>query len=311
MQIINVQKETAIDSIQKALAIIKGKEVLITIGEGIFYEKIKLTTNHVTIRGISPEKTIISYNDYALKIHEDGQEYNTFRTYTMMILANHVRLENLTIENSSGSGKLFGQAVALSITGDMVFLDHVVLKGYQDTLFLGPLPRDLILRYHNFLPQDELIFPKNHRYLITNSKIIGDVDFIFGAGNAFFQNCQIISRNTNGYIAAPATESDDFYGFTFVDCQFTSDSKEANTYLARPWRDYGKVVFINCQLGHHIYEQGWDKWNDSNRDKTCRFYEYHSCYQPPKCFKRATFGKSLTEKELGNYLIEQVFYERE
>ena len=307
MQIIHVQKETKIDSIQKAIATIKEKEVLITIGEGTFYEKIKLTIDHVTITGVSPEKTRIVYDDYALKIHADGQEYNTFQTYTFMILANHVRVENLTIENSSGSGKVFGQAVALSMIGDRISLDNVVLKAHQDTLFLGPLPRDLILRYQNFLPQDELIFPKNHRYLITNSKIIGDVDFIFGAGNAYFKNCQIISHNNKGYIAAPATESDDFYGFTFVDCHLKSDAKEANTYLARPWRDYGKVVFIHCLLDHHIHEQGWDKWNDSNRDKTCRFYEYQSQYQPPKNFNRASFGKILTEKELVLYDIKQVF----
>ena len=310
MQIIHVQKKTTIDSIQKALAMMKENDVLIQVGEGTFYEKIKLTTANVTIRGVSPEKTVLVYDDYALKIHADGKEYNTFRTYTLMILANNVTLENITIENKSGPGKLFGQAVALSMIGDMISLNNVILKGCQDTLFLGPLPRDLITRYQNFLPKDELIFPKNHRYFITNSKIIGDVDFIFGTGNAFFKDCEIISHATPGYITAPATEQDDFYGFTFIDCHFISENSQANTYLARPWRDYGKAVFINSLFGHHILEEGWDRWNNSERDKTCRFYEYNSNYQPAKAFKRADFGKILTPTERLLYTIDKIGFDK-
>ena len=47
------------------------------------------------------------------KIHNDGREYVTFRTYTMLIKAPHFTLSNLTIENTAGEGHIVGQAVAL------------------------------------------------------------------------------------------------------------------------------------------------------------------------------------------------------
>ena len=273
MQIICVNKNSCINTLEKALNMINDDKVIIKIAPGIYEEKIKLTKSNVTILGENPHNTIITFNDYALKIHPDGKEYNTFRTYTMMVVANNVTLENITVENSIGSGKTYGQAVALAVIGDMLVIKNCIIKGHQDTLFLGPLPRDLIIRYQNFLPQDELIFPKNHRYLIESSTIIGDVDFIFGAGNAYFLNCEIISNPVSGFIAAPATEEDDFYGFTFVNCELSSMSKKADTYLARPWRDYGKAVFINCLMDEHVHEAGWDKWGETTRDKTCRFYK--------------------------------------
>jgi len=44
-------------------------------------------------------------------------------------------------------------------------------------------------------------------------------------------------------------------------------------YLARPWRDYGIARFEDCSYGPHIAPAGFDKWNDTNRDRTARFYE--------------------------------------
>ena len=44
-------------------------------------------------------------------------------------------------------------------------------------------------------------------------------------------------------------------------------------FLARPWRDYGLSRFENCSYGSHISPLGFDKWNDTDRDRTARFYE--------------------------------------
>ena len=48
-------------------------------------------------------------------------------------------------------------------------------------------------------------------------------------------------------------------------------------YAAAPahalWRDYGLSRFENCTYGPHISPLGFDKWNDTNRDRTARFYE--------------------------------------
>ncbi len=300
MKKINVKKNSKINTINQALELID-EGGTIYIYPGIYQEKIKVKKNNLKIYGLDPEKTIIIHNDYALKIHKDGKEYNTFRTYTMLLAANNIHLKNLQIVNNSGSGKIYGQAVALATYGDNIKIENCILDAFQDTLFLGPLPLDLRIRYQDFLPDDELRPLTNARVLIENSTILGDVDFIFGCANAFFENCDIISKG-GGYVTAPATDKEQEYGLTFYFCRFTSMDDKPHSFLARPWRDYGKAVFIDCIYGNHIYEEGFNKWNDSNRDKTCRFYELNCHYHNHKNYERVSFGKKLQESDRNTYL---------
>lgn len=310
MQVIHVGKNKSINSIQKAIELLNGDEATIYLDPGIYHEKIKINKSNLNIIGTNPNDTIIINNDFAKKIHDDGQEFNTFRTYTLMLLGSNINIKNIQVINSSGPGKIVGQAVALSVTGDNITISNSIFKAHQDTLFLGPLPKDLIIRYQNFLPKDELIYPENNRILLENCLIEGDVDFIFGGANAIFKNCQIVSLTTSGYVCAPCTDQSQEYGFTFFNCNFSSQATTPNTYLARPWRDYGKCVFINCTYGPHIYQEGFDKWNDSTRDKTCRFYEYNCKYRDGLTYERIYFSKTLTENERKQYEIENIFKQK-
>ncbi len=298
MQKLYVGKNREYKSISDILSLIK-PYTTIYLDNGIYHEKIKINCDNISIIGESENNTIISFSDYALKIHKDGKEFNTFRTPTLHLLGKNIELKNLTIKNESGIGKIYGQAVALSLTGDNITLDHVTLEAHQDTLFLGPLPKDLQIRYLGFLENDELVDLEKRRYLIKSSKIIGDVDFIFGTGNAYFLNCEIIS-NGDGFITAPATEKEDFYGFTFFKCKFLKYNAN-HVYLSRPWRDYGKAVFIDCLYDNHIIDLGFDKWNDTDRDKTARFYEHNSFYIDHHDYQRVYFTKTLDEDELNLY----------
>ena len=74
---------------------------------------LKVIVNKSNLTITSNNSSTISYSDYAKKIHNDGREYVTFRTYTMLIKAPHITLTNLTIENTAGLGHIVGQAVAL------------------------------------------------------------------------------------------------------------------------------------------------------------------------------------------------------
>lgn len=310
MKRIVVDQKSEINTITKALALINpDDENEIFIKTGVYYEKIKVTGNNIKIIGENQQKTIITYNDYATKIHADGKEYNTFRTYTLMLLGNNITLSNLTVVNTSGDGSIYGQAVALATLGDMITIDNCQLLAHQDTLFLGPLPRDLITRYQDFLPSDELIYPINHRVMIKKSFIQGDVDFVFGGANAYFENCTFESLLRPGYVFAPSTEKDEEYGFTINRSLFKGLSLTPNTYLARPWRDYGKVVIMNSKFENHIYNEGFDKWNDTNRDKTCRFYEYNNAYLDSHKYHRCHFVKNLTLEETKKYQLKRIFKE--
>lgn len=244
---------------------------------GVYRQKILLRTPGLQIVGAGIQQTTIIWDDYANKLHEDGKEYNTFRTYTMAICANDVSMRNLSIVNDAGHPEEKGQEVALSVLGNNFTMEHCRLTSTQDTLFTGPLPDDLIKRYENFLSAElRVAGPFVQQY--NHCLIEGSYDFIFGCAEATFESCEIRSVyevRQIGYVAAPAHAENQTSGLSFRNCHFTCEPTvpSHSVYLARPWRDYGLAAFEHCQYGPHIAPEGFDKWENTNRDKTARFFE--------------------------------------
>ena len=249
----------------------------IQLSEGVFRIKATIFVPGLTICGAGSDKTIIVWDDYANKIHADGKEYNTFRTWTLAVCADHVTMEDLAVVNDALHPETKGQEVALTVYADDFHMRNCRLTSTQDTLFVGPLPADLIERYDGFLP-DHLRRDMCCRQYFDDCLIEGTVDFIFGCGETQFRNCEIRSLydvRDVGYAAAPAHPLEQTEGFTFKNCRFTAEPsvRDGSIYLARPWRDYGLCRFEDCTYGSHISPLGFDKWNDTDRDRTARFYE--------------------------------------
>ena len=248
---------------------------MIKLSEGDYRVKAAIFTPGLTLRGAGAGRTRIVWDDYAKKPDERGVEYNTFRTWTLAVCADGITMEDLSVINDALHPEIKGQEVALTVYGDGFTMHRCSLTSTQDTLFLGPLPSDLIARYDGFLP-DYLRREKSCAQTFTDCLIEGTVDFIFGCGSAVFENCEIRSLydvRKVGYAAAPAHALEQTEGFLFRECRFTAEEGVENVYLARPWRDYGLCVFQDCSYGKHISPLGFDKWNDTARDKTARFYE--------------------------------------
>lgn len=243
---------------------------------GIYNQKIEIKNNFVKLLGESRENTVITYADYAKNIHADGKEYNTFRTYTLCVSGEGCSIENLTVINSNTKPEEVGQCVALSVNCKSFYAERVNLISTQDTLFLAPFPDDLVIRYRGFIPHRQLYIEGKALHFFKDCKISGTVDFIFGCSEAYFDNCEIISlfeKRGEGYIAAPAHPLAEDCAFTFINCSLKAEGAQDNSvYLARPWRDFGKCVFLNCRADKHINRGLFDKWNDTERDKSARFY---------------------------------------
>lgn len=253
------------------------ENAVIFLSEGTYRQKTVIRTPGLTIIGAGAEKTRIVYGDYAKKRDFLGAEYNTFRTWTLAVCADGVTMEKLTLENDALAPEILGQEVALSVVADGFHMENCVLRSTQDTLFLGPLPSDLIGRYEGFL-EDPLRRYGSFRQCFRNCRIEGTVDFIFGCGEAVFENCELCSlldKRNIGFVTAPSHDIRQNEGFLFRGCAFTAESgvPDGSIYLARPWRDYGKAAFCNCTYGPHIAETGFDKWQGTDRDRTARFYE--------------------------------------
>ena len=130
---------------------------------------------------------------------------------------NGLQLQNLTIENNLGDSVDAGnhQAVALRSDGDKVQIDKVNILGRQNTFFVT-----------NSGVQNALQNSRLTRTLVTNSYIEGDVDIVSGRGAVVFDNTdfRVVNSRTQqeGYVFAPATLSNMFYGFLAVNSRFTA-----------------------------------------------------------------------------------------
>lgn len=277
----------------------------IFLKNGVYNQKLLLEKPDVTLKGESRESTILRYGDYAKKIHADGRPYNTFRTYTLNITGENARIENLTIENCAPSPRIGGQCVALSVICKRFSAMNADFKSTQDTVFLAPFPKDPIIKDSELVPPDWLNMDGDCLHAFKNCRIWGTVDFIFGCSEAYFKDCEIISLNSDndGYIAAPAHPLAEEHGFTFINCNLKSEgAADGTVYLARPWRDFGKCTFINCRADKHIKPELFDKWNDTNRDKTARFSYYNlECAFKPAPVK---WCKELDERQANEIIRE-------
>ena len=92
----------------------------ILIREGLYREKLTVPSNkqklHLT--GENVWKTVISWDDYALKAGPTGYPMGTSATSTVFMHADDFLAENLTFENTAGEGKAIGQACAITVDGD-------------------------------------------------------------------------------------------------------------------------------------------------------------------------------------------------
>ncbi|MCR5289950.1 MAG: hypothetical protein K6E51_08175 [Treponema sp.] len=269
------------------------------------------------IHGAGMNQTIISGDASATQQYsaEGAIKRGTFRSYTLFVSGPEVHIENLTIENISGleppqgRGSQAGQAIALYDDAAQTVCSRVALLGFQDTLFVSPLPEKEILPGGFIGPRDGMPrIPSVHRY--HHCFIQGTVDFIFGGGAALFSDCFIRVCSQVGcktcYIAAPCADSLPLSnektgmpdikesGFIFYRCHISGDA-EVPVYLARPWRPYGRCAYIACEIEDIIVPEGWDNWQNQQNESTCWFAEYNN-YGPGAEGKRA-FGIILDDKQ--------------
>lgn len=290
--------------------------VVIHIGEGVYREKLVISRPYVTFLGEGRDKTVLVFGHGANEIEEDGEKRGTFRTATVRVNAPDFTAKHLTFQNDAGFGHTVGQAIALYVDGDRCYFEDCGLLASQDTLFDAPLPLDPVK------PNGK--GPGEHkprirgRHLFYRCFLQGDVDFIFGSGTAWFEECTIFSKMPGdrlppespdtetiyGYVTAASTHPDFPYGYVFHRCKLTSDCPAGSVYLGRPWKEFAKTVFIECELGEHIHPLGWYDWGKTHGNF---YYGEYASYGPGASpATRADFSHQLTEEEAGEYTMDKV-----
>mgnify|MGYP001795736998 CR=1 FL=1 len=77
-----------------------------------------------------------------------------------------------------------------------------------------------------------------------------------------------INRQGDVYIAAPMRfAADEPSWFVFNKCRLTGSNTKDGVYLGRPWRDYGRAIFLETSMDGHIRPEGWNHADQGLREK--------------------------------------------
>ena len=247
---------------------------VILIRNGRYREKISVDKQNITLLGESRDGAVLTFDASADTPQPGGGTYGTRGSSTLRVTAPDFRVEHLTIENAfdfrANAAKAADdrakskntQAVALHLDlgSDRAAIIDCVLSGWRDTLYANA-----------------------GRSYFRECIVLGQTDFIFGAGTAVFDDCDIVSRGA-GYITAPSTPPLQRYGFVFVGSRLgrESDAVKRNTVaLGRPWHPSSNpnvnpsAVFIDCNLDDHITLEAWAPLGGFGPE-TARFFEYRN-----------------------------------
>ena len=293
--------------------------VTISIAPGVYREKLTIDRPYITFIGMGTANSdvVLTYDDYAFDLMEDGMKRGTFRSYSVLIDTHDITMRNLTIENASGDSQTHGQALALYADGDRLFFENIRLLGHQDTLFTGPLPPKE-KEPNGFIGPKQFAPRINARQYYKDCYICGDIDFIFGSATAYFENCAIesLARFYNeeafedgkpriqGYVTAASTAEGQTYGYVFSRCNLIGNNcPEGSVYLGRPWREFAKTIFVDCTFGPHIHPERFHDWNKKEAHETIFYGEYHNSPAP---ISPASFVQLLTEDMTKDYTKESV-----
>lgn len=258
---------------------------VIFVKKGVYKEKLIIPSwlTNIEICGEDRDKTIITYDDHAnIKMPGTEKGMGTFRTYTLKIQGNDIKMKNITIENNAAR---LGQAVALHTEGTRIVFVNCRFLGNQDTIYTGGIETMLYFK---------------------DCYIEGTTDFIFGPSTAWFEGCTIKNK-VNSYVTAASTPQNVKYGYIFSNCKIIADEAATKCYLGRPWRPYAHTLFMNCELGGHIRAEGWHNWGKETNEQTARYEEYNNTGAGAKTDNRAKWSRQLTAKEAKQVTLKNVF----
>ena len=246
--------------------------ITIFIRNGTYQEIIFFTNkNHLTFLGEDRKQTIIAYANNDRFNHNSGgnpfapgaaapgtvpaRSGSVYRRG--LFLAHRVSdltITNLTLHNTTAAGGSQAEAIILNGTQTAhAIITNVDLYSFQDTLQI------------------------NGQAYVSNCYLEGDVDFMWGTGPVFFENCHARSVRSNAYytqIRNPATN----HGFVYDNCVFDGALGVTGNFLSRiaPGRfPYSEVVLLNCVLSDAVGAIAW-RLDQSSAAPNVHFWEYRS-----------------------------------
>ncbi|KAE8718100.1 putative pectinesterase/pectinesterase inhibitor 51 [Hibiscus syriacus] len=268
------------------------RRFVIRIRSGVYRETVRVPIGkkNVVVWGEGMGKTIITGS---LNVHQPG--IHTFNSPTVGVLGDGFMARDLTVENTAGSNG--HQAVAFRSDSDMSVIENCEFIGNQDTLCSNSL-----------------------RQLYKNCRIQCNVDFIFGTSASVFQDCLLLiaprtsnpeKGDNNAITAYGRTDPAESTGFVVHDCvikgmeEYTRiyNKKVHKNYLGRPWKEYSRTVFIDCDIEKLISPEGWTPWSGDIGLKTLFYGEFRNIGGGSDVSKRVPWSSQIPPQFVHAYSV--------
>ena len=284
-------------TINEALRFVPKKNLrpfVIYIKEGVYAEYVEVARNltHVVFLGDGAKKTRITGN----KNFVDG--IGTFRTATVAVLGDFFVALGIGFENTAGAIK--HQAVALRVQSDRSIFYKCRMDGYQDTLYAHTM-----------------------RQFYRDCIISGTIDFVFGDAVAVLQNCTFVVRkpmeNQQCIVTAQGRkEKTQPSGLVIQGGSIVSDPSyypvrfDNKAYLARPWKNFSRTIFMDTYIGDLITPDGYMPWQTLQGvtgTETCFYAEFNNRGPGSDISKRVkwTGVKTITSEGAVGFLPSKFF----
>ncbi|KAL4644035.1 hypothetical protein ACB092_02G134100 [Castanea dentata] len=272
-----------------------GKRFVIRIKAGVYEEtvRIPLAKKNVVFLGDGIGKTVITGSSNVGLLG-----MTTYATATVAVLGDGFMASGLTIQNTAGPGA--HQAVAFRSGSDLSVIENCEFLGNQDTLYAHSL-----------------------RQFYKSCRIRGNVDFIFGNSASFFQDCQILvvprqidpeKGETNAVTAHGRTDPGQSTGFVFHNCSINGTEEYMKLYhsnptvhknfLGRPWKQYSRTVFIQCNIGNLVSPLGWLPWDADFGLKTLYYGEFGNSGLGSTTSQRVNWSSQIPPQHIHTYSVE-------
>ncbi|XP_062188236.1 probable pectinesterase/pectinesterase inhibitor 21 [Phragmites australis] len=243
------------------------------------YVSVGRPLTNVAMIGDGAEKTIITGNkNFKMNL-------TTKDTATMEAIGNGFFMKGIRVENTAGAEN--HQAVALRVQSDQAVFYQCTFDGYQDTLYTHA-----------------------QRQFFRDCTVTGTIDFIFGNSQVVLQNCLIqprkpMANQVNIITAQGRREKRSVGGTVLHNCtiephpDFKADAGKIATYLARPWKEYSRTLYIQNDIGGFIDPKGWLEWAGTFGLETLFYAEVDNRGPGADMSKRVKWGgvKTVTYEE--------------
>ncbi|RDX79325.1 putative pectinesterase 52, partial [Mucuna pruriens] len=267
-------------TIQKAVnsvATNNNRWVKIHINAGTYKEQVQIPSTKpcIILEGRGKDITTITYND-----HQRTDISATFSSYP-----NNVVAKGITFENS------FDIAAGLNLQGR-----KMENCGSHAPALAARIYGDKCAFYDcNFIGFQDTLWDVQGRHYFKNCHIKGAVDFIFGNGQSYYEDC-VVNATSPGYITAQGRSSNsELSGFVF---RRGSVVGSGSSLLGRAYGPCSRVIFQETNLGSVVDPRGWDAWNFTKHTGCISYAEIECSGAGANTSKRVPWMKKLKTSAL-------------